>query len=343
MDDFIGELLDRIDASGQNFSQRAYRGAEPGYRAASAACSSSSPSSSTAFSFFLGTSRISVAEVIGRLARVLVIFIIVTSWANFNSIVYKWITTVPEDAGRAILAASATGVTEPSNGLSQIWRTANVAAAAFSEQAGYLVRPAGTDRPDHHGVCRPVRRGRAWDSRARQGGALGAAGHGADLHFLLLLQLDHGATRWAGSTSHCSTRSFRLFVYVIAAFLIAAMEPELTKIDQISGNRELKLSDFAAFIMLCLAGSFVLLQVQSLAQGHSGRIGHADWTAFAPLDHKGDFLESRGNRPIGTTDPGCRPSRPGEASFAPTGWRGRFHAASDHVQWNAKAGVTMAS
>jgi type IV secretion system protein VirB6 len=61
-----------------------------------------------------------------------------------------------------------------------------------------------------------------------------------------------------------------LFVYVIAAFLIAAMEPELTKIDQISGDRELKLSDFAAFLMLCLAGSFVLIQVQSLAQGVVG-------------------------------------------------------------------------
>jgi type IV secretion system protein VirB6 len=61
-----------------------------------------------------------------------------------------------------------------------------------------------------------------------------------------------------------------LFVYVIAAFLIAAMAPELTSIDEISGNRELKLSDFAAFIMLCLAGSFVLLQVQSLAQGIAG-------------------------------------------------------------------------
>jgi type IV secretory pathway VirB6-like protein len=61
-----------------------------------------------------------------------------------------------------------------------------------------------------------------------------------------------------------------LFVYVIAAFLIAAMEPELTKIDQISGDRELTLSDFAAFIMLCLAGSFVLIQVQSIAQGIAG-------------------------------------------------------------------------
>jgi type IV secretion system protein VirB6 len=61
-----------------------------------------------------------------------------------------------------------------------------------------------------------------------------------------------------------------LFVYVIAAFLIAAMAPELTKINQISGSRELKLSDFAAFIMLCLAGSFVLIQIQSLAQGIVG-------------------------------------------------------------------------
>jgi type IV secretion system protein VirB6 len=61
-----------------------------------------------------------------------------------------------------------------------------------------------------------------------------------------------------------------LFVYVIAAFLIAAMQPELTKIDEISGNRELKLSDLAAFIMLCIAGSFVLFQVQSLAQGIAG-------------------------------------------------------------------------
>jgi type IV secretion system protein VirB6 len=69
-----------------------------------------------------------------------------------------------------------------------------------------------------------------------------------------------------------------LFVYVIAAFLIAAMEPELTTIDSISGDRELKLSDFAAFIMLCIAGAFVLFQVQSLAQGIVGAfataIGH---------------------------------------------------------------------
>lgn len=130
MDDFIGELLDRIDASGQNFSQRAYEALgqdiEPLLRVLFVLA--------VLFygvQLFLGTSRLSVAEVIGRLTRILVIFIIVTSWANFNSLFYEWITTVPEDAGRAILAASATGVTEPTHGLSQIWKTANVAAAAF--------------------------------------------------------------------------------------------------------------------------------------------------------------------------------------------------------------------
>ncbi len=142
MDDFIGELLDRIDASGQNFSQSAYQ----------ALSQDLEPLLRLLFvlavlfygvQLFLGTSRLSVAEIIGRLVRVFVILILVGTWSNFNDLVYDWLTTVPEAAGRAILAASGTGVTEPTNGLSQIWKTANTAAAAFSEQAGYLsVLPA---------------------------------------------------------------------------------------------------------------------------------------------------------------------------------------------------------
>ena len=117
------------------------------------------------------------------------------------------------------------------------------------------------------------------------------------------------------------------------------MEPELTKIDQISGNRELKLSDFAAFIMLCLAGSFVLFQVQSLAQGIVGGLGHADWTAFAQARLQGSFLEPRGDRPIGTDRPrlpsiACRRG----SMLAAAEWRRHCHAANDHVQWNAKIG-----
>jgi type IV secretion system protein VirB6 len=216
VDDFIGELLDRIDASGQNFSQSAYE----------ALSQDLEPLLRLLFvlavlfygvQLFLGTSRLSVAEIIGRLVRIFVILILVGTWSNFNDLVYDWLTTVPEAAGRAILAASGTGVTEPTNGLSQIWKTANTAAAAFSEQAGYLsVLPA--------------------------------------LIGMIIMV-------FAG-----------LFVAIALGILVLAKVVlwVLTTIDSISGNRELKLSDFAAFIMLCLAGSFVLLQVQSLAQGIAG-------------------------------------------------------------------------
>ncbi|WP_011578639.1 MULTISPECIES: type IV secretion system protein [Chelativorans] len=285
MDDFIGELLDRIDASGQNFSQRAFEALgqdiEPLLRLLFVLA--------VLFygvQLFLGTSRLSVAEIIGRLARVLIIFIIVTSWANFNSLVYKWITTVPEGAGRAILAASATGVTEPSNGLSQIWKTANVAAAAFSEQAGYLsVLPAliGLIIMVFAGLFVAVALGILVLAKVVLWVLLGTAPIFISCFFF-------DATRsyamgWLNQSLLYAL--IPLFVYVIAAFLIAAMEPELTKIDQISGDRELKLSDFAAFIMLCLAGSFVLIQVQSLAQGIAGGLA-------TPIGPRSRQLTTRG-------------------------------------------------
>ncbi|PSM16321.1 type IV secretion system protein [Nitratireductor sp. StC3] len=285
MDDFIGELLERIDASGQNFSQRAYEALgqdiEPLLRVLFVLV--------VLFygvQLFLGTSRLSLAEVIGRLARVMVIFIIVTSWANFNSLVYEWITTVPEDAGRAILAASATGVTEPTNGLSQIWKTANVAAAAFSEQAGYLsVLPAliGLIIMVFAGLFVAVALGILVLAKVVLWVLLGTA---PIFISCFLFDSTRGyAMGWFNQSLLYAL--IPLFVYVIAAFLIAAMEPELTKIDQISGNRELTLSDFAAFIMLCLAGSFVLIQVQSLAQGIAGGLA-------TPIGPRSRQLTTRG-------------------------------------------------
>ena len=103
MDDFIGELLDRIDASGQNFSQSAYetlsQDLEPLLRLLFILA--------VLFygvQLFLGTSRLSVAEIIGRLVRVFVILVLVSTWSNFNQLVYDWLTKVPEAAGRAALS-----------------------------------------------------------------------------------------------------------------------------------------------------------------------------------------------------------------------------------------------
>jgi type IV secretion system protein VirB6 len=285
VEDFLGELLERIDASGENFSERAFE----------ALSNDIEPLLRLLFilvvlfygaQLFLGTARLSVAEIIGRITRVLVILILISSWANFYSLFYDWLTKVPEAAGRAILAASATGVTEPTNGLSQIWKTANIAAAAFSEQAGYLsVLPAliGMIIMVFAGLFVAIALGILVLAKVVLWVLLGTAPI-----FIACMFFD--ATRnyalgWLNQSLLYAV--IPLFVYVIAAFLIAAMEPELTKIDEISGNRELKLSDFAAFIMLCIAGSFVLLQIQSLAQGIVG-------TLATPIGQGARSLTGRG-------------------------------------------------
>nr|WP_154387136.1 type IV secretion system protein [Aminobacter sp. MDW-2] len=269
-------MLDRIDASGQNFSQSAYE----------ALSQDLEPLLRLLFvlavlfygvQLFLGTSRLSVAEIVGRLVRIFVILILVGTWSNFNDLVYDWLTTVPEAAGRAILAASGTGVTEPTNGLSQIWKTANTAAAAFSEQAGYLsVLPAliGIVIMLFAGIFVAIALGILVLAKVILWVLLGTAPIFVACFFFDSTR--NYAVGWLNQSLLYAM--IPLFVYVIAAFLIAAMEPELTTIDSISGNRELKLSDFAAFIMLCIAGAFVLFQVQSLAQGIVGAfataIGH---------------------------------------------------------------------
>lgn len=276
MDDFIGELLRRIDASGRNFSERAFevlaRDVEPLLRVLFILMVLH-----YGVQLFLGTARVSIAELISRMTRALAILILISSWGNYDSLVYHWLTTVPEAAGRAILAASGTGVSEPTNGLSQIWKTANVAAATFSEQAGYLsVLPAlvGAVVVVFAGLFVAVTLGVLVLAKVVLWVLLGTAP-------VFIACMLFNATRSYGLgwlNQSLLYALIPLFVYTIAAFLIAAMEPELTQINRISGNRELKLSDFAAFILLCLAGSFVLVQVQSFAQGIVGGlampIGH---------------------------------------------------------------------
>lgn len=273
MNDFIGELLARIDASGLSFSQDAFEALgedlEPLLRL-----------------FFiltvlfygaqlvLGTSRLSVAEIIGRLVRVLGILMLVDSWSNFNELVYEWLTKVPEAAGRSILAAAGTGVSEPTNGLSQIWQTANVAAAAFSEQAGYLsVLPAliGITIMLFAGIFVAIALGILVLAKVMLWVLLGTAPIFISCFFFNATR--NYAIGWINQSLLYAM--IPLFVYVVAAFLIASMEPELTTISTISGERELKLSDFAAFMMLCIAGAFVLIQVPSLAQGIVGALATA--------------------------------------------------------------------
>lgn len=268
MEDFLGALVQRIEDSGSSFSQQGYavvgEQVMPVLQVMLVAYVAL-----YGLQLVTGTARISVAEVVARLVRMMVILALVSAWPHFDALIYQWINETPEDVGRAILAASGTGISEPTNGLSQIWQTANRAASAFAEQSGYF-----SILPSMIGV-------------------LVVAGAGVFIAVALAILILAKVMLWvliatAPIFIACMlferTRGYGvgwfnqvltyalipLFVYVVASFLIAAMDPELSKIDAASGTRTLTLADTAGFLLLCAAGGFVMLYIQSISQGIAG-------------------------------------------------------------------------
>ncbi|MEK1930441.1 MAG: type IV secretion system protein [Pararhizobium sp.] len=270
MEDFLGALLQRIEDSGTTFSERAY----------AVVAQEIMPLLQImlvtyvayyGLQLFLGTARIGVSEIIGRIVRMMIILALVSSWANFNNLFYQWINDTPEDVGRAILAASGTGITEPTNGLSQIWRTANQAASAFAEQSGYFsVLPSmiGVLIMVGAGVFIAVALAILILAKVMLWVLIGTAPI-----FIACMLFEKTRGYGVGWFNQVLTYALiPLFIYVVASFLIAAMDPELSQIDAASGARTLTLADIAGFLLLCAAGAFVMLYIQSIGQGIAGGI-----------------------------------------------------------------------
>ncbi|TXR49511.1 type IV secretion system protein [Phyllobacterium endophyticum] len=270
MEDFLGDLLQRIEDSGTSFSEQAYTvvGQEimPLLQLMLVAYVAY-----YGLQLFLGTARIGVSEVVGRIVRMMIILALVSSWANFNNLLYQWINDTPEDVGRAILAASGTGITEPTNGLSQIWRTANQAASAFAEQSGYfsiLPSMTGVLIMVGAGIFIAVALAILVLAKVMLWVLIGTAPI-----FIACMLFERTRGYGVGWFNQVLTYALiPLFIYVVASFLIAAMNPELTKIDAASGSRTLTLANIAGFLLLCVAGAFVMLYVQSIGQGIAGGI-----------------------------------------------------------------------
>ncbi|MQW42383.1 conjugal transfer protein TrbL [Sinorhizobium meliloti] len=270
MHDFLGDLLDRIEQTGANFSSRAYGivGDEivplltimfiayVGYYG---------------LQLFMGTARVSVSEIIGRVARMLIILALVREWDYFNTLFYSWLNNTPEDVGRAILTATGTGITEPTNGLSMIWKTANEAASAFAEQSGYFaVLPSmiGFLVMLAVAVFIAVALAILLLAKVMMWVLIGTAP--IFIGCMLFEQTRGMGVAWFQQVLMYAL--IPLFVYVVAAFLISAMDPELTKVTSAANQRELQLSDISAFLLLCAAGAFVLFNIQVLAQGITGGV-----------------------------------------------------------------------
>lgn len=277
MEDFLGDLLQRIEDSGTSFSEQAYTvvGQElmPLLQVTLVAYVAY-----YGLQLFLGTARIGVSEIVGRIVRMMIILALVSSWANFNNLLYQWINDTPEDVGRAILAASGTGITEPTNGLSQIWRTANQAASAFAEQSGYFsVLPSmiGVLIMVGAGIFIAVALAILILAKVMLWVLIGTAPI-----FIACMLFERTRGYGVGWFNQVLTYALiPLFIYVVASFLIAAMNPELTKIDAASGSRTLTLADIAGFLLLCAAGAFVMLYIQSIGQGIAGGISAGIGTA----------------------------------------------------------------
>jgi type IV secretion system protein VirB6 len=270
MENFIGDLLERVETTGQNFSERAYGiiGTQimplltlmlVGYVAF------------YGLQLIMGTARISIGEIVGRVARMLLVVSLVGEWGHFNDLFYAWLSRTPEAVGRAILGATGTGISDPTSGLSRIWMTANQAASAFAEQSGYLsILPSMTGFLIM--ACVAVFLAVALAILLLSKVMMWVLIATAPIFIACML---FERTRGLGNAWFQQVLTYALiplFVYVVAAFLISAMEPELTKVTSAAGERRLQLSDVSAFLLLCCAGAFVLFNIQTLAQGITGGV-----------------------------------------------------------------------
>lgn len=330
MEDFLGDLLQRIEDSGTTFSEQAYTvvGQEimPLLQVMLVAYVAY-----YGLQMFLGTARIGVSEIVGRIVRMMIILALVSSWANFNNLFYQWINDTPEDVGRAILAASGTGISEPTNGLSQIWRTANQAASAFAEQSGYF-----SVLPSMIGVLIMVGAGTFIAvalaililAKVMLWVLIGTAPI-----FLACMLFEKTRRYGVGWFNQVLTYALiPLFIYVIASFLISAMDPELAKIDTASGARTLSLADIAGFLLLCIAGAFVMLYIQSIGQGIAGGISSGVGSFGTSMARKVGITA-----PVATAD---RANSAGRTAYrAGSSLRDRYRSGGDNDNSGAKAAM----
>ena len=267
--DFIGQMLDRIDNTGTNFSEHAYTivGTEimpllklmaVGYVAF------------YGLQLIFGTTRISASDIIFRIVRIVFIVTLVGNWGTFNTLFYTWLNSTPEDVGRAILTAiSGATMTDPTSGMSQIWESANKAGATYVAQAGYFaVLPALISMLLIVVAAILICIGLAILilSKVIMWVLIGTAPIGIAL--MLFPQTRNFGWSWVTQT--LSYAMMPLFVYVFAAFILSALSPEVSSIEAKAAASALQLSDLGAFVLLCLAGGFVLLNIQSMVQGITG-------------------------------------------------------------------------
>ncbi|MCF1450523.1 type IV secretion system protein [Agrobacterium vitis] len=268
MSNFIGDIVTSIDKMGTNFSQQAY----------TTLGNEIVPVLNTCFTLYvavyglqlmLGATTISGREIVIRVAKMAFILGLVQSWSTFNTLFYAWLNSSPEKIGMVILTAGSTGVSDVTDGLSAIWDTANEVASAFAKQSGYwTVLPAliGILVMVGAGLLVAVALALIMISKVMVWVLVASAPI-----FIACMLFDR--TKGLGNSWFQQVLLYaliQLFVYIVAAMIISLLKQEMSLLGSSASNSTIQLSDIASFVLLTIAGVFVLLNVQSLAQGIAG-------------------------------------------------------------------------
>lgn len=265
MGDFLGNILDLVDRTGATFSAIAYnnigRQIAPLLDIMLVAY--------LAFyglQLIMGTSRISVAGVIDRTVRIVFIITLIKNWGYFNDIIYKWLNDTPRDLGNTLLNIMSTSVDDTTAGLSRIWECANKAASAFAEQTGFqAVLPSLVGLLLMAGALSFI--GLALSMLLLAKVATWIMIGTAPVFIACMLFEQSRGVAWAWFQQLLLYALLPLFVYVICAFLITAIDPEVQRVLTAAEQRQITLTDVRGFLLLCAAGAFVVANIHSLVRG----------------------------------------------------------------------------
>lgn len=265
MNDFLGDILDLVENTGTLFSERAYHiiGNQI------APLLNIMLIAYLAFyglNLVMGTSRISVAAVIDRAIRMVFIVTLIKNWGYFNAFFYTWLNDTPKELGTILLDITGTDVDSTTAGLSAIWKGANQAAGAFAQQTGFqAVLPSLVGMMVMAGALAFIALALSilLLSKIMTWVLIGTA----PIFIACMLFEQSRGIAWAWLQQVLLYALLPLFLYITCAFLITAVDPELTRVTDAASQKTLNLRDVAGFLMLCAAGAFVLANIHALARG----------------------------------------------------------------------------
>ncbi|WP_022710648.1 type IV secretion system protein [Pseudochrobactrum sp. AO18b] len=268
--DFVGKLLQNLDRIGGNFSEAAFSSFD----------SQIMPLLNVlvityvaiyGLRLMLGVTSISAAEVVVHLTKVVAVTTLATKWSLFNDLIYSWIIAIPDGVGQLVLNAAGGSTTKTTNGLSAIVEQANTINHAFNAAAGW--RNLG-----------PILLGFF---------VLGIAYFLVGVALMLLMISKVALWILIGTaplfiacylfsvsrrltdgwiTQVLAYSLMPVFTYGACAIIIATMKSALSDTDYSTLSLEDLSGLGAIFILVALAGLYILFTIQTMAQGVVGTV-----------------------------------------------------------------------